>query len=68
MTLLNTILLEKPGLQDWIDKLGLKFAKYVTRMGECKSALNALAGKFRGNTPPGKHRDCWDNKIRMVLK
>ena len=46
----------------------LRWAGYVARMEESRSAFKILAGKPTGKRPLGRHRRRWEDNIRMDLK
>jgi hypothetical protein len=37
-------------------------------MGEVRSAYNILVGRPEGRRPPGRHRNRWEDNIKMDLR
>jgi hypothetical protein len=46
----------------------MRWAVYVTRMGEWRSVYRVLVRKPEGNRPPGRPRRRWDDNIKMYLQ
>ncbi|KAJ4430087.1 hypothetical protein ANN_22296 [Periplaneta americana] len=46
----------------------LRWAGYVARMGESRSAYRVLVGRPEGNRPLGRPRRMWEDNIKMDLR
>jgi hypothetical protein len=46
----------------------MRWAGYVTRMGEERGVYRVLVGKPEGNRPLGRPRRRWEDNIRMDLQ
>ena len=57
-----------PNIVTVIKSRRLRWAGYVARMEEGRSAFKILTGKPTGKRPLGRPRRRWENTIRMDLK
>ena len=48
--------------------MGLRWARYVTRMEEGRSAIKILTGNHTGKRPLGRPRPRWEDNITMDLE
>jgi len=46
----------------------MRWAGHVAHMGERRGVYRVLVGKPEGNSPHGRHRRRWDDKIKMDLQ
>ena len=46
----------------------MRWAEYVTRMGEGKGVYRVLVGKPEGKRPLGRHRRRWEDNIKVDLQ
>ena len=46
----------------------MRWAEYVTRMGEGKGVYRVLVGKPEGKRPMGRHRRRWEDNIKVDLQ
>jgi hypothetical protein len=57
-----------PNIARVIKSRRLRWAGYVARLEECRSAFKILTGKPAGNRPLGRPRRGWQENIIMDLK
>jgi hypothetical protein len=57
-----------PNIVRVIESRRMRWAGYVTRMGEGRGVYRVLVGKPEGKRPLGRPRRRWDDNIRMDLQ
>ena len=66
--ILNCYICFSPNIVRVIKSRRLRWAGYVARMEERRSAFKILTGKPTGKRPLGRPRHRWEDNIRMDLK